>query len=160
MSSSFISKFVKKRLGDYKQQINTIDSTQSFALTNSKKVAVVGGGLAGVSAAIYLAERNFDVTIFERDSFLGGKVGSWPVNFKDGYKTNVEHGFHAFFRQYYNLRNLLKKIDAHKYLIPIDDYLIMTKDLGNYSFKEIKTTPVENILSMRESRYLFIYRYY
>jgi isorenieratene synthase len=151
MSSSFISKFVKKRLVDYKQQINTIDATQSFAITNPKKVAVVGGGLAGVSSAIYLAERNFDVTIFERDSFLGGKVGSWPVNFQEGYKTNVEHGFHAFFRQYYNLRNLLKKIDAHKYLIPIDDYLIMTKDLGNYSFKEIKTTPVENILSMRKA---------
>ncbi|MBK7632437.1 MAG: oleate hydratase [Ignavibacteriales bacterium] len=151
MSSSFISKIVNKRLGDFKQQINTLDSTQSFALTYPKKVAVVGGGLAGVSAAIYLAERNFDVTIFERDSFLGGKVGSWPVNFQEGYKTNVEHGFHAFFRQYYNLRNLLKKIDAHKYLIPIDDYLIMTKDLGNYSFKEIKTTPVENILSMRKA---------
>ena len=150
MSSSFISKFVKKRLGDYKQQINTIDATQPFALTSTKKVAVVGGGLAGVSSAIYLAERNFDVTIFERDSFLGGKVGSWSVNFKDGFKTNVEHGFHAFFGQYYNLRNLLKKIDAHKYLIPIDDYLIMTKDLGNYSFKEIKTTPVENILSMKK----------
>lgn len=150
MSSTFISKFVKKRLGNYKQQINTIDTTLPFSLISSKKVAVVGGGLAGVSAAIYLAERNFDVTLFERDTFLGGKVGSWPVKFKDGYQTNVEHGFHAFFRQYYNLRNLLKKIDAHKYLIPIDDYLIMTKDLGNYSFKEIKTTPIENILSMKK----------
>lgn len=150
MSSTFISKFVKKRLGNYKQQINTIDTNLPFSLTSSKKVAVVGGGLAGVSAAIYLAERNFDVTLFERDSFLGGKVGSWPVRFKDGYQTNVEHGFHAFFRQYYNLRNLLKKIDAHKYLIPIDDYLIMTKDLGNFSFKEIKTTPIENILSMKK----------
>ena len=151
MSSSFISKFVKKRLGDYKQQINTIDTTLPSSLTISKKVAVVGGGLAGVSAAVHFAERNFDVTIFERDSFLGGKVGSWPVKFKDGYQTNVEHGFHAFFKQYYNLRNLLKKIDAHRYLIPIDDYLIMTKDLGNYSFKEIKTTPVENILSMKKA---------
>ena len=151
MSSSLISKFVKKRLGVYRQQINTIDTTKPSSLTTSKKVAVVGGGLAGVSAAIYLAERNFDVTIFEKDSFLGGKVGSWPVKFNDSYQTNVEHGFHAFFRQYYNLRNLLRKIDAHKYLIPIDDYLIMTKDLGDYSFKEIKTTPVENILSMKKA---------
>jgi carotenoid phi-ring synthase / carotenoid chi-ring synthase len=150
MSSTFISKFVKNRLGNYKQQINTVYITQPFALTAAKKVAVVGGGLAGVSAAIYLAEKKFNVTLFERESFLGGKVGSWPVKFQDGYQTNIEHGFHAFFRQYYNLRNLLKKIDAHKYLIPIDDYLIMTKDLGNYSFKEIKTTPIENILSMKK----------
>ena len=120
---TLVSKFVKKRLGDYKQQLNKVDTSLPDKISSPKKVSVVGGGLAGVSAAIYLAERNFKVTIFEKDSFLGGKVGSWPVDFKDGYHTNVEHGFHAFFRQYYNLRNLLKKIDAYKYLIPIDDYL-------------------------------------
>ena len=147
--SSLVSKFVKKRLGEYYQKINVVDDSQPEKISTPKKVGVIGGGLAGVSAAIYLAEKNFDVTIFEKDSFLGGKVGSWPVNFEDGYKINVEHGFHAFFRQYYNLRNLLKKIGSFQNLIPIDD--IMTKDLGNYSFKNINTTPVENILSMRKT---------
>ena len=151
MNSSIISKFVKNRLGDYKQQINSVDNSLPHKLSISKKVGIIGAGLAGVSAAIYLSERNFSVKIFERDSFVGGKVGSWPVKFEDNYQTNVEHGFHAFFRQYYNLRNLLKKIDTYKNLIPIDDYLIMTKDLGDYSFKEIKTTPIENILSMRKA---------
>ncbi len=151
MNDSIISKLVKNRLGDYKQQINSVDNSPPYHLSNPKKVGIIGAGLAGISAAIYLSERNFNVTVFERDSFLGGKVGSWSVKFEDGYRTNVEHGFHAFFRQYYNLRNLLMKIDAYKNLIPIDDYLIMTKDLGNFSFKKIKTTPVENILSMRKS---------
>ncbi|MEJ2194302.1 MAG: FAD-dependent oxidoreductase [Ignavibacteriaceae bacterium] len=151
MSSSFIARFVEKRLGNYKQQINTVDPSSPLLLTSTKKVAIIGGGLAGVSASVYLAERNFDITIFERDPFLGGKIGSWSVRLDDGFSTNIEHGFHAFFRQYYNLRNLLNKIDVHKYLIPIDDYLIMAKDLGNYSFKKIKCTPIENILSMRKS---------
>lgn len=151
MNSSIISKFVKSRLGNYKQQINSVDNSLPYQLSIPKKVGIIGAGLAGVSAAIYLSERNFNVTVFERDSFIGGKVGSWPVKFEDNYQTNVEHGFHAFFRQYYNLRNLLNKIDAYKNLMPIDDYLIMTKDLGDYSFKEIKTTPIENILSMRKA---------
>ena len=133
MSGSIISKFVKNRLGNYKQQINSVDNSLPHQLSSSKMVGIIGAGLAGISAAIYLAERNFNVTVFEKDSFLGGKVGSWPVNFEDGYQTNVEHGFHAFFRQYYNLRNLLVKINAYDNLIPIDDYLIMTKNLGNYS---------------------------
>jgi isorenieratene synthase len=150
-STSFISRIVKKRLGDYKKQINFVDESLPLKITTPKKVAVIGGGLAGISSAIYLSERNFDVTIFEKESYLGGKIGSWPVSFDDGYTTNVEHGFHAFFRQYYNLRNLLMKIDAHKNLIPIDDYLIMTSDMGSFSFKEIKTIPVDNILSMRKS---------
>jgi isorenieratene synthase len=151
MISTLISNYVSKKLGDYKQQINAIDNSKPIMLTTPKKVAIIGGGLAGSSAAIYLAGRGFVVKIFEKENYLGGKVGSWPVKFEDGYSTNVEHGFHAFFRQYYNLRSLLKKIDAHKYLIPIDDYLIMTKDLGNYSFKEIKSLPIANILSMRKS---------
>ena len=30
-----------------------------------KRVAVIGSGLAGMSAASYLAKDNFDVTVFE-----------------------------------------------------------------------------------------------
>ena len=99
MNDSIISKLVKNRLGDYKQQINSVDNSPPYHLSNPKKVGIIGAGLAGISAAIYLSERNFNVTVFERDSFLGGKVGSWSVKFEDGYRTNVEHGFHAFFRQ-------------------------------------------------------------
>ena len=149
--SSLFKTIIEKRLGGFKHLINSIDQNEPMNLKESKKVAVIGAGIAGMSAATLLAERGFEVDIYERDNFLGGKVGSWPHTFSDSYSTNVEHGFHAFFRQYYNLRNLLKNIDAYKYLIPIDDYLIMTKELGDYSFKEIKTTPIENILSMRRA---------
>ena len=107
--------------------------------------------MAGVSAAIFLAEKGFKVKIFEKEKYLGGKVGSWPVKFDDDFSPQVEHGFHAFFRQYYNLRNLLIKIDAFKYLIPIDDYLILTKDYGNFGFKDISTVPVLNIMSMAKT---------
>ena len=138
MNGSIISKFVKNRLGDYRQQLNSVDNSLPYQLSSPKKVGIIGAGLAGISAAIYLSERNFNVTIFERDSFLGGKVGSWPVKFEDDYQTNVEHGFHAFFRQYYNLRNLLMKIDAHKNLIPIDDYLIMTSELGTLVSRKLR----------------------
>ena len=148
---SIVAKRIKKKLGGYKTQLNTINSSLPEKLSTEKSVGIIGGGLAGVSAAIFLAERGFRVKIFEKEKYLGGKVGSWPFKFEDGYSTNVEHGFHAFFRQYYNLRNLLKKIDAHKYLIPIDDYLILTKDHGNYGFKDLSPVPILNILSMAKT---------
>jgi isorenieratene synthase len=148
---SIISKRIEKRLGGYKIQLNKIDNSLPEKLSKEKSVAIIGGGLAGVSAAIFLAERGFEVKIFEKEKYLGGKVGSWSVKFEDDFLTNVEHGFHAFFRQYYNLRNLLKKIDAYKYLIPIDDYLIYTKKYGNYGFKEISPVPILNILSMAKT---------
>jgi carotenoid phi-ring synthase / carotenoid chi-ring synthase len=148
---SLIAKRIEKKLGGYKIQLNNIDSSLPEKLSKEKSVGIIGGGLAGVSAAIFLAERGFSVNIFEKETYLGGKVGSWPVKFDDGFSTQVEHGFHAFFRQYYNLRNLLKKIDAFKYLIPINDYLILTKEHGNYGFKSLDTVPVLNILSMAKT---------
>lgn len=148
---SIIENIIRKRLSNYKIQVNTVNKNLPHKFTGDKSVAVVGAGIAGLTSAILLSERGFKVKLFEKDNFLGGKVGSWKVNFDNGFTTNVEHGFHAFFRQYYNLREVLKKIDAFKYLIPIDDYLIKTKNLGEFSFKDISKTPVLNILSMRNS---------
>ena len=41
-----------------------------------KKVAVIGGGLGGLSAAITLANAGMDVTVFEKNKELGGKMRS------------------------------------------------------------------------------------
>lgn len=40
----------------------------------AKKVAVIGGGLGGMSAAITLATEGFDVELFEKNEKLGGKM--------------------------------------------------------------------------------------
>ena len=38
----------------------------------SKKVAIIGGGPSGITAAAYLARRGYDVTIYEKHDALGG----------------------------------------------------------------------------------------
>jgi phytoene desaturase len=43
---------------------------------SSSSVAVVGGGLGGLSSAISLAVHGFDVTLFEASEEVGGKAGS------------------------------------------------------------------------------------
>lgn len=148
MMKSIVRNLVKKKLGGFEQLVNSIHHNAPMNVKERKKVAVVGAGIAGMSAAVVLAERGFEVDIFERDGFLGGKAGSWSHTFPDSYATNIEHGFHAFFRQYYNLRRILGKVGADRNLIPIDDFLILTQDHGNFSFKEINTVPILNLLSM------------
>jgi zeta-carotene desaturase len=45
--------------------------------TQSSKVAVVGGGLAGLAAGCALADAGFPVTLFERRPYLGGRASSY-----------------------------------------------------------------------------------
>src|SRR3954453_14628170 len=72
---------------------------------------VIGGGVAGVSAAVVLAERGVRVTLLEAADHLGGRLGAWPEVLPDGSGQVVEHGFHAFFRHYYTWRAVLGRID-------------------------------------------------
>ncbi len=41
---------------------------------NSRRIVIIGGGLAGMQAAITAADRGHDVVIFEKDNKLGGQL--------------------------------------------------------------------------------------
>jgi isorenieratene synthase len=90
------------------------------------RCAVVGGGIAGVAASTVLAERGARVVLFEREPYLGGRAGAWTEQLSDGSSFEMERGFHAFFRQYYNLRALIRRVDPGlELLAPLDDYPIL-----------------------------------
>jgi phytoene desaturase len=46
----------------------------------AKKVAVIGGGLGGLSAAIRLSYQDFQVLLFEKNESLGGKMNELKIN--------------------------------------------------------------------------------
>lgn len=110
---------------------------------SSGKVVVQGGGIAGLSAATVLAERGVEVVVLERESFLGGRAGSWDDRLADGTSFQMERGFHAFFRQYHNLRALLGRVDPTlASLLPLRDYPLLGRDGAMESFADLpKRTP-------------------
>lgn len=69
------------------------------------KVGIVGAGLAGMVAAMDLADAGHHVEIFELRPFVGGKVSSW----KDKEDNHIEMGLHVFFGCYYNLFGIMKR---------------------------------------------------
>jgi carotenoid phi-ring synthase / carotenoid chi-ring synthase len=77
-------------------------------------VVVVGGGIAGLTAAVSLAERGASVLLLEKDrASLGGRVGSSSsVSFSyQGQKWRFEnaHAVHGLWPQYQNLFHFIER---------------------------------------------------
>jgi isorenieratene synthase len=143
-----IARWIERRFGGYRHRFNLVDETRPLTLTEPRRVAVIGGGLAGLAAAAKLAARGFTVVLFERNPALGGKLGSWPTTLPDATTIGMDHGFHAFFRHYYNLREFLAEIGIAARFKDVDNYLILTKDGRSVSFQGVATTPMLNLLSL------------
>ncbi|MFW5984393.1 MAG: hydroxysqualene dehydroxylase [Halobacteria archaeon] len=71
-------------------------------------VAVIGGGVGGMTTAHELAERGFDVSLYEKRDVLGGKSRS--IETVDGYPG--EHGFRFLPGFYKHLRDTMSRIPA------------------------------------------------
>ena len=79
----------------------------------SGSVIVIGGGVAGMSAAHELAERGFRVRVFERQGLPGGKARSVAVaGTGTGGRPDLpgEHGFRFFPRFYRHVTDTMQRI--------------------------------------------------
>ncbi|MCX2955070.1 FAD-dependent oxidoreductase [Lentzea sp. NEAU-D7] len=122
-------------------------------------VVVVGGGIAGLSAATLLAERGAQVVLCEREDYLGGRVGGWSTRLADGSDATMTRGFHAFFRQYYNLRALLDRVDpAGRALVAVPDYPLQHASGHRDGFANLPKTAPWNVLAFLRSSPTFRWR--
>ena len=84
----------------------------------TKRVAILGGGVGGLSAAHELIERGFEVEVFELRDIPGGKARSIPVpnSGKDGRKDLPgEHGFRFFPRFYRHITDTMARIPYERH---------------------------------------------
>ena len=82
------------------------------------KVVVIGGGFAGLAAAITLQERRHDVLLLERRGVLGGRATSYrdAVSGED-----VDNGTHVMIGAYRATLDLVRRAGASDLLLEQDD---------------------------------------
>jgi isorenieratene synthase len=120
---------------------------------------ICGGGLAGLAAAMILSERGVAVTLIEAEGSLGGRLRTWPVTLPDGSTLGMERGFHAFFRQYYNLRAFLRRADPElSRLVPLADYPVFGPGGMVQSFEDLPTRVPANFFAIVKRAETFRWR--
>ena len=77
-------------LGD---EVRAATSHDSRLTTHDSHIAVIGGGITGLTAALRLAQRGFRVTLWERGDLLGGQANAFPVA-----GTAIERFYHHLFQ--------------------------------------------------------------
>jgi 15-cis-phytoene desaturase len=105
-------------------------------------VIIIGGGVAGMSAAHELVERGFTVRVFERQAVPGGKARSVSVagTGTDGRRDLPgEHGFRFFPRMYRHIIDTMERI-------PIDDGGSAAANLVQASREEIAVNRTTSIV--------------
>ena len=85
----------------------------------SLNIGIIGAGLAGMIAAMDLADAGHKVELFEVRPYVGGKVSSWKD--KDG--NHIEMGLHVFFGCYYNLFGIMKRTGGFDKNLRIKDHV-------------------------------------
>ncbi len=69
-------------------------------MKHPSKVIIIGAGIAGLASAIRLAVQGFEVTVFEKNNYPGGKINHFFLN---GYSFDVGP---SLFTQPENLQEL------------------------------------------------------
>lgn len=96
---------------------------------------VVGGGVAGLSAALSLSEVGLNPLLLELDAAsLGGRVSAKPdITFSHGgrdWRFSSEHGIHGWWTPYLNFRDLLARYGLQNELVPAVDQTLVYLQSG------------------------------
>ncbi len=111
-------------------RVRHAESLDPIKVKSTNAVAVIGAGVAGMRAAIELAEAGSDVYLIEREFFVGGRVAQW-----DNLFISKESGKELVTRLY-------DEVMKHKHVTLLTGAEVVENkgSIGNFELK-VKVTP-------------------
>ena len=130
-------------------------------------VTIIGAGIAGLAAALRLLERGVNVTLFEQNDFLGGKLGAHRHSRHEGHGDFHEHSYHMYLNWYRNFWDIATDIGARDSFFAQHETAYLRRRDGGPQRELIRTvdigspaTAMENLMSgLRTPADMYIYGY-
>ena len=54
-----------------------------------KRIAIIGSGISGLYAA-YLLHKDYEITLYEKENYLGGHTRTLTINYEKNVEINVD----------------------------------------------------------------------
>ncbi|MFI0449247.1 hydroxysqualene dehydroxylase HpnE [Actinomadura sp. 6N118] len=97
-----------------------------MAERSGRKVVVIGGGLAGLASAVWLAEAGDQVTLLERRGRLGGRTLGFPLDAVGG--EMVDNGQHVIAGSYTYIFRYLDSVGTREFVRFPDQWGVRAPD--------------------------------
>ena len=98
------------------------------------RVVIIGGGIAGLTAAYELSKSGHKVTLFEKDAELGGQVRTFTVG-----DARLEAFYHHIFTGDVDVIKLIEELDLQSKMLWIDSKVGLYRDGRVYDW----VTPID-----------------
>ncbi len=125
--ASYIQKAMERNLRSGISRLRGVDPLPKTSVPVARKALVVGGGIAGMTAALAIADHGYPVTLVENDPELGGNL-NWLARTIEGYDV------HAF------MDSVRQRLEKHPQVTIHVDSSVMSAfgEVGNF-FTTIET---------------------
>lgn len=115
-------------------------------MSSGKTVTIIGGGIAGISAAVFLAEKDFKVTIYESSPKPGGRAYSFFDREKNQFFDNGQHILAGWYKNAFDYLKIIGSYDKLNFQKRLEINFISTeRKLYRLKFPDLK--PPVNVLA-------------
>jgi UDP-galactopyranose mutase len=120
-----------------------------------KSVVIFGAGISGITLARLFAEQNYQVTIYEKNNFIGGNCHDYYNEHKILVHQFGPHIFHTSNQRVYRFIRRFTKLNkfVNRVLIPLNKHVYFPLPINFDSIKIIMREKADGIIAVLKATF-------